>query len=324
VLATAGNTNNHIGVPQNLLKLNELHRFAVLEAGTSSPGEITPLSKLITPRSAVVNSIAPCHLEKLISLEGVAREKGCIFDGCSKDGCAIIPLESAGNEILRSAAENRRIYTFGSDSRADFYSIYLGGSLSGSRFELHTADGNHAVIEWQLCGAHQALNAAAAAAAAYSLGIDSSVIFSALPATLLPGMRNKISRLNGSLYINDAYNANPASMASSLKSLAESFRSESIPTSNAVLVLGGMRELGAVSAESHREIRLLARELFKDAVIILIGSEFADCGNEIFFASSAEAAGAVAEAAGKGGGKVIFAKGSRGSAVELALPPEAR
>ena len=75
VLYTQGNTNNQIGVPQNLLKLEKHHRFAILEMGTNHPGEIEPLARCAQPDAALIVSIARCHLEFLGSLEGVAREK---------------------------------------------------------------------------------------------------------------------------------------------------------------------------------------------------------------------------------------------------------
>ena len=80
VLFTEGNTNNHIGVPQNLIRLTSEHKIAVIEMGTSSFGEIGVLSEIVRPQAALINSIAPCHLENLGTLEGVAKEKSAIFD----------------------------------------------------------------------------------------------------------------------------------------------------------------------------------------------------------------------------------------------------
>ena len=84
VLYTVGNTNNQVGVPQNLLRLQPQHRFAVIEMGTNHHGEIEPLSCCALPQVALVNSIAPCHLEFLGSLEGIAREKSRIFSVCRR------------------------------------------------------------------------------------------------------------------------------------------------------------------------------------------------------------------------------------------------
>ena len=133
VLATEGNTNNQIGVPQNLLKLNENHRWCILEMGTNHHGEIEPLSAAAEPDAALIVSIARCHLENLGSLEGVAVEKSQIFRHLY--GTAVIPEDAPGFEILKKAAKKNSILTFGTPN-ADFYFKYLGGNIRGSSFEL--------------------------------------------------------------------------------------------------------------------------------------------------------------------------------------------
>ncbi|MBR7104367.1 MAG: UDP-N-acetylmuramoyl-tripeptide--D-alanyl-D-alanine ligase [Lentisphaeria bacterium] len=135
-LATEGNTNNHIGVPQNLLKLKENHRFAVLEMGMSHPGEILPLTLMTRPDTAIVNSIAPCHIEHLGSLDGIAREKGDIFKGLSPAGTAVIPADLPQSGLLREAAGDRKVLYFGTTPGCDVRASYLGGRLEGSSFEL--------------------------------------------------------------------------------------------------------------------------------------------------------------------------------------------
>ena len=93
VLATEGNTNNQIGLPQNLLRLNARHRVAILEAGTNHHGELEPLSYCAMPDLAIIVSIANCHLEFLGSLEGVAQEKSKLFSHLAPNGFAVIPAE---------------------------------------------------------------------------------------------------------------------------------------------------------------------------------------------------------------------------------------
>ena len=158
-----------------------------------------------------------------------------------------------------------------------------------------------------------------AAAVALSLGIPPEAIAAGLPGTTLPGMRMKTVSLDGVTYINDAYNANPRSMAAALRLLA------SDAPRRLVLLLGGMRELGSVSAEEHRRILELARELLPDAAIVTVGAEFSSAAAEFgvgFFPDAKSAAAEVAELALPG--VTVFAKGSRFHALELALPPEAR
>ena len=317
VLATEGNTNNQVGVPLNLLRLAPEHRYAVIEMGTNHHGEIEPLSRCARPKCAIVNTIAPCHLEAFLDLDGVAREKSHIFDGVGPDGVAVLPYEVPGIGILLRAAGKRRILRFGSDPRADFRAIYRGGAMEESEFTLRFPDGRGFDIRWSLAGGHQAVNAAGAAAVASGFGIAPEVIASGLRRTRLPGMRNRVTRIDGVDFINDAYNANPASMRSAFDYLAGF-----ADPSKLVLVLGGMRELGPGSETEHRELRLLARRRFPGAVLVLIGPEFTDPGDETHFDTSAEAREFVRAAAKPG--FTVFAKGSFGTATWKALPPEAQ
>ena len=316
VLATEGNTNNQIGVAQNLLKLTELHRYAVIEAGTSSHGEISPLSAMSLPCGAVVNSIAPCHLENLVDLDGVAREKGCIFAHLAADGIAVFPAETAGKSILQSAAKNHKCVTFGMDGKGDISAEFISGELDNSTFTLTFPGGKKFTVNWHLTGRHNALNAAGAAALAYSCGISPELICAGLKNTTLPGMRMKKSVINGVTYFNDAYNANPASMKASVELLSQVKFSGRL-----FLMLGGMRELGNISATAHKELLDTVKKLLPDARVLTVGAEFEGISSDHY--PSPEAAGSALQALLQAG-DTVFAKGSRGNCVEKTLPPEAR
>ena len=317
IVATDGNTNNHIGVPRNLLRLSADTSAAVIEMGTSSPGEIAVLSKMAVPDVALVNSIAPCHLEKLIDLAGVAAEKGDIFKFLKTDGTAVIPGDIAETVLLKKSAGGHRIITFGDfESNADVRSRFGGGSLSGSTFKLYMNSACYE-ITWSLTGRHQCRNAAAAAAAALAMGVPEQVIVSGLKNTVLPGMRGKIISVNGALILNDAYNASPASMTAVLKMFAEAEVS-----GRAVLLLGTMLELGSESTKEHQNILSLARSLFPSGIIITVGRGFESLsGADHHFSSSSEAADLIAGLCVPG--TSILVKGSRGTALEKSLPPEA-
>ena len=317
VVATEGNTNNHIGVPQNLLKLSTETSAAVIEMGTSSPGEIAVLSEIAVPDVALVNSIAPCHLEKLINLAGVAVEKGDIFKFLKSDGTAVIPGDIAETPLLRKAAGEHPVITFGDfESEADVKSSFVSGTLSGSTFKLYMNSRCYE-MSWSLTGRHQCRNAAAAAAAALAMGIPEQMIVSGLKNTVLPGMRGKIISINGALILNDAYNASPASMTAVLKMFAEAGI-----TGRAVLLLGTMLELGSESKKEHQRILSLARSLFPSGIIITIGAGFDSLsGADHHFAQSSEAADLVAELCVPG--TSILVKGSRGTEMEKAIPSEA-
>ena len=315
VLYTLGNTNNQIGVPQNLLRLTSAHQYAVIEMGTNHFGEIAPLARCAAPNGALVNSIAPCHLEFLLSLEGVASEKSAVFSNLTYPEIAVIPEISAGNDILQQAAQSHNMFTFGKES-GSVRCRYCGGDLNGSSFFLDFADGKSFKVHWKLSGSHQALNAAAAAALAQGLGVSPEIIAAGLANTELPGMRTKRTDIAGATYINDAYNANPGSMRASFAWLKEF-----VNPGNLILVLGEMRELGDFSAGEHAAILDEALQLFPQCRIVTIG-QYPQRDNVRNFAVSVEAAEYLAGIVRQG--DIVFAKGSRGIAVEKALPPEAQ
>ena len=307
VLWTLENTNNQIGVPLNLFRLDEGHRFAVLEAGTNHFGEIAPLGNCIAPDVALVNSVAPCHLEFLRDLEGVAEEKSHICDALSSFGTAVFPAECPQLEILKKGVSGK-VLLFGKD-RGDIRCHYLGGTLYGSKVKLIFPGGKEITFELPLSGAHQAMNAAAAAAAAYAAGIDCEAICSGLGRTVLPGGRNRIYKSGEITCIDDTYNANPAAVAAALRNLKEFADPEKL-----VLLLGEMRELGAAAPEAHAGVKELVGELFPGVRLLLVGSPW----GEDALADAESAKEELAKLLRPG--DLLFAKGSRGVALEKALP----
>jgi len=319
VLATEGNTNNQIGLPQNLLRLNARHRIAILEAGTNHHGELEPLSYCAMPDLAIIVSIANCHLEFLGSLEGVAQEKSKLFTHLAPGGSAIIPAQCPCQGILASAAAPFRVGTFGfADSNADLTANYLGGNLHGAKFTLtRETTGETIAVQWGIPGRHQAGNAAAAALAALTLGVPFETIAEGLSRTALPGLRMRVSEHGGSTWINDAYNANPDSMAASLNWLSEFADPRKL-----VLVLGDMGELGARSAEGHRSVCALAKHLFPASRFIVVGPHMTDAAAETGLDCTAYPSAQNAKDASLEfePGSLVFLKGSRSTHLELVEP----
>ncbi len=322
VHATAGNTNNQVGVPQNLLALTEKHKYAVIEMGTNHHGEIEPLSRCVRPDVAVINSIGPCHLEHLHDLDGVATEKSKILAYLNPAGTAVIPDVSSGMAIIEAAAAKFNILRFGTTAAADVRAFYIGGKLHGSAIELTFKGLNNLSrrFEWSLSGSHQAANAAAGACAAVALGIDPDCIVAGLMNCVLPGMRMKISLKNDVTWINDAYNANPGSMLAALNWLNEFAEQHKL-----ILVLGDMLELGDASHDEHKRVAAAALELFPYAQFFFVGSRMAAAVDElkpvaavVVCEDSAEAAVRVESALMPG--KMILLKGSRGVHLEKVEP----
>lgn len=321
VLYTIGNTNNQVGVPQNLLRLTSSHRAAVIEMGTNSPGEIAPLSVCAVPTVALINSIAPCHLEKLGSFYGIAQEKSAVFSGLGADGHAVIPAECPAAELLAEKAASYHCTTFGDVSgAAAVRSEFLQGDLTGSSFALLFPDGPRLEVRWALTGAHQALNAAAAASAARALGIAPETIAAGLAQVTLPGMRMAKSEIGGAVWINDAYNANPASMLAAFRQLVQG----GMDPSGLVLVLGDMLELGTFEASEHKKVLQEACSSLAGSRIVTVGPRFARAAStlnlpEITLCGSASGAAKVLAKLVKAG-DTVFLKGSRGIGLEKAIP----
>lgn len=322
VLATEANTNNQIGVPKNVLNLTEKHKACVLEMGSNHSGEIEPLSKIANPDAALITIIGKCHLEHFGDLDGVALEKSSIFMHLKEEGTAIIPDDCPQSKILESVAKPSKIMKFGESKNADVRAKYLGGNINGSSLDLILKEsGERLNIKWKLSGKHQALNAAAATCAALALGADTEAIVKGLYRCELPGMRMKIATKSGITWINDAYNANPDSMAAAL-----SWLSEFADYPKLILVLGDMLELGEMSEEAHLQILRFATEQFTEAKLVVVGKQMIQaCAHPEFaekdilnFDDAEKAASIVKKMARKG--NTVFLKASRGVRLEKIEP----
>ena len=275
VLATVGNTNNHIGVPLNMLQITSEHDFAVLELGTNNFGEIKLLTDLVKPDIAMVTNVGAAHLENLINLDGVAREKSSIYTALKEGGLAIIPEELLDNPSFSKATAGQRIYTFGKSSTAHMKADHLSSNLHESQITLNyncPVNKVESVIEgkWSLTGAHQAVNAAAASLVAIECGISASDISEVLPRVKLPGMRMKTDVINGTTWINDSYNANPSSVTATLDWISSTV--EANDSKKTWIVLGDMLELGANEVEEHKNILQRCHDDLKHFNIVAVGA----------------------------------------------------
>jgi len=245
VLATLGNFNNDIGVPLTLYRLQSNHQYAVIEMGANHPGEIQYLTKIVSPSVALITNAAPAHLEGFGSLDGVANAKGEIFQGLSGKGIAIINYDDPYFELWKNAANEHTVVSFGTSKKADVSATWAE-TAAGNEIELHTKDGS-VHISLALPGKHNVMNALAACATALAVGADLSEIKMGLETVLsVPGRSQRKSGLNGSVVIDDTYNANPASLGAALNVLSSC---EGIK----ILILGDMAELGAAAESLHRD-----------------------------------------------------------------------
>lgn len=239
VLATEGNLNNNIGLPLMLARLNDNHRFAVLEMGMNHFHEIAYLTKLAKPQVAVITNAAESHLEGVGDVSGVARAKGEIFEGLQPNGTAILNKDDAHFDYWKKLIGSRSFLCFGLSNPAD-----VSATITPSHILLNTPKGT-IDVKLPLLGKHNVMNALAATASALAINIDLNTIKTGLENVhAAPGRMRQYWLENGALLIDDTYNANPFSTQAALNTL-KSLQGKKI------LVLADMKELGENSHELH-------------------------------------------------------------------------
>lgn len=253
VLATAGNFNNHIGVPLTLLNLTEQHKFAVIEMGANHIGEIQYCVSVAGPDAAVVNNVAPAHIEGFGSIEGVAKAKGEIYQELSNSDVGVINLDSDFSEDYLKL-DNFQKVTVSRHNSADFEAHNIRLDNKGcARFDMKFQD-NSIEINLPVAGEHQVSNALVAGALSYSVGASLENIKKGLESSSqVAGRLNSFKGLAGSSVIDDSYNASVASVKVAIDVLSHW-------DGDKYLVLGDMAELGEESKVYHQEVGLYAKE----------------------------------------------------------------
>jgi UDP-N-acetylmuramoyl-tripeptide--D-alanyl-D-alanine ligase len=248
---TLGNWNNAIGLPLSLLTLVPgHHRCGVFEAGTNHPGEIRALCDILRPEWGIVTNVGPVHIEFFKTLEGVAREKGALLESLPRGGLAILNRDTPLFDRLAKAVPCRLLTASLENSDADLRAE-TKDDLLGDRQVLRVRErgGSVHVVRLPVPGRHNALNALLAALAGREMGLSWAEMDEALAAYTPMSMRWQVQEAGGILVINDAYNANPLSMAAAL----QTFRNTPC-RGKKWLVLGEMRELGDMAEAAHADI----------------------------------------------------------------------
>ena len=283
VLSSSGNTNNQFGVPRNLLRLVPgQHKYAVIEAGTSEPGEIAILGDMIKPDIAVVTNVGKAHLEFFDGVESVAREKGDLFKKLNVGGVAVIPADCAYFDLLQNKAAEHSSVTFGLDNKkADVTASYLGWQGENFLVEIHWKSKDFKKrLTWLMGGEHQAKNAAAVAAVGDVLKISGSDIVNSLATFKPSGMRMEHIYQNGIHWVNDAYNANPDSMRAGITAFCEMYNDQN-KEGKQYLVLGDMKELGKCSGEEHKKLLEWVKSNYPKVVLIPVGTEMKNAAESL-------------------------------------------
>ncbi|MGB3472889.1 MAG: UDP-N-acetylmuramoyl-tripeptide--D-alanyl-D-alanine ligase [Erythrobacter sp.] len=272
--------NNHVGVPLSLARMPARARFGVFEMGMNHAGEIAPLAGHVRPHVAIITTIAPAHIENLGSIEAIADEKSQIFTGLMPGGTAIIPADSEHTPRMIGHAQRLGVktVTFGRSADADVRLLDAIPTQSGG--SLVTAE----LGDQRLCytiaepGEHWIANSLAVMAAVRAAGGDmasAGLALAEMGGLKGRGARHQIAVTGGkALLIDESYNANPASMRATLRSLGQT------PGHRRIAVLGTMGELGDMATRFHRQLA----EPLVDANVdhaILVGDGMRELASEL-------------------------------------------
>jgi len=247
-VATSGSLNNELGVPLTMLRASAATRFLVLEMGARRIGDIAALTGLVAPDIAVVTNVGQAHLGYFGSRQAIARAKGELVQGLVPGGTAVLNADDPRVVAMRSLTAGP-VLTFGRAEHADVRVTGLTlDRLARPSFTLQTA-GASAPVALPFVGAHQALNASAAAAAGLAAGVPLDAAATALATAALSKWRLELRELaGGATLLNDSYNADPDSARAALDALA------AVERGRRIAVLGDMLELGDDSEAEHRAV----------------------------------------------------------------------
>lgn len=318
VLQTEKNFNNEIGLPKTLLQLTPEHEACVVEMGMRGLGQIAELAAIAEPDIGVVTNVGKSHIELLGSQDNIARAKSELVRALSEDGVAILNQDDSYVAAMADLCRGK-VVGYGIESNAAIRASRVVCSEKGLRFACRCFD-QVMDIHMPLIGSHNVYNALAAIAVGRVLGLTEHQLQKGLSEYRGMPMRQELIHLGEYTFINDAYNANPASMSEALKSLAL------LTKGRKIAVLGGMLELGDWTVREHEKIGAEAAELGLDALITM-GSP----ASYIADAARRNGLGAVYTAQDHAGaadclrqiiqpGDTVLLKGSRGFAMEKILP----
>ncbi len=327
--------NNQWGVPLTLARMPQDAEFAVIEVGMSNPGEIAPLARMARPHVALITTVVAAHLEAFEDIDGIAHEKASVLDGLEPGGIAVLPAGLPVSDILtqKAAAINARVISFGADKGCDYrlkdVTLQRDTTIVQAR-----ARGAAVLFKVRSAGRHFAMNALGALAVADALDLDLALAACDIAAWQPPAGRGARERLVLDTLedqmtidlIDDAFNANPASLGAALEVLAAAEPQDGVgrvAKGRRIAVLGDMLELGPQEDDLHRAVaehpamRHLSlvhcvgprMRLLYDVLPDALRGEWYETARDM-----AQRAHALVDA-----GDVVLVKGSKGSRVSLVV-----
>jgi len=257
-LATQGNLNNDIGVPQTLLRLRAGHRMAVVELGMNHPGEMELLAQMAQPTVALVNNAQREHLEFMHTVQAVARENGTVIAALPDDGVAVFPADDDFAPLWTQLAGARRLLRFAGSARPDAEVYPASAQWVGHAWQVRAVTpAGELRYTLQLAGQHNVRNSLAAVACALAAGVPSAAIVQGLNDFMAVKGRSRCMALQyqgrALTLVDDTYNANPDSVRAAIEVL------HGLPTPQ-LLVLGDMGEVGEEGPRFHAEALAQARQ----------------------------------------------------------------
>lgn len=312
VLKNEGTKNNHIGVPQTLLKLNSAHNICVLEMGANHKGEISLLADIARPGVAVITNIGPSHLEFLKDLEGVFNSKKEIFKFLGREELAIL---NGDDEYLSLVKDKKfKIVRFGFNSLNDFRASRI--STEGGTIKFFLNDRSSFILN--LLGVHNVYNSLAAIAVAHQFEMSYESISEGLYEYTSTSMRLNVKNIGGLVVIDDAYNSNPLSMKCALESIKD------YPANARWIVSADMLELGGREKDFHTMIGESIAKFGFDGLVTFgslsqhTSSRALECGmrkDRVWHCSTREKCAEILQKIAKEG-DCILVKGSRAMMME--------
>lgn len=266
--ASVASYNNHWGVPLTLARMPADTDYAVIEIGMNHPGEIEPLARMARPHVALITTVAAAHLEAFDNIEGIACEKAAILRGLEPAGTAVLNADISTAPVLRAEADSQKAQTLWFGETAPDYCL-TQARLAGNTTVVQAASPDGALLfKVQSAGQHFAMNGLGALACAQALGADlaraAQDIARWTPVTgrgardviaLDPGDNRMTLEL-----IDDAYNANPTSLAAALAVLAAAEVTHDIgrvSRGRRIAYIGDMKELGTDEINLHKSVASL-------------------------------------------------------------------
>lgn len=317
VTKTAGNFNNHIGLPRTILDANAEHEVAVWELGMNHPGEIAALAAIAQPDAGIITNIGIAHIEFMGSQEGIAQEKGALAEAIGPDGTVILNADDRFSEEI--ARRTRAKIILAGIERGTLHASEIRQSASGSEFTI--LEGAHRCrAQLPVAGLHMVQNAMLAVAAGRACGLSLEECAAGLVSAPLTKARLQLREIDGVQFLDDSYNANPDSMKAALRTLVE-LETEG----RRVAVLGHMGELGSESQRGHREVGEAAAAFRIDQLITVgeVGAEISQAAtaagleNVTNVPSTSDAAELLASSVTAG--DLVLVKGSRSARMERVM-----